>query len=131
MILACYIFKRPKISNCISLDIALRLTGGTSRLEGKVEVLYQGIWGTICDDGWDDIDATVVCRELGFLNGTATGHSQFVADSIPVWLHQVSCFGNESKLSHCMHSGTGNTGNCSHGEDAGVHCNSHGSYVIM
>jgi len=94
--------------------------------------MYQGIWGTICDDGWDDIDATVVCRELGYLNGTTTTATRYVqngSDSVPVWLSQVDCLGNESKLLHCVHKGFGNVGNCSHAQDIGVLCNSNGMYV--
>ena len=89
--------------------------------------MYQGTWGTICDNGWDDIDATVVCRELGFLDGITSMESQLGSDSLPVWLSQVGCLGNESKLSHCMHSGAGNIGNCSHTQDAKVKCNPHGT----
>jgi len=84
--------------------------------------MYQGIWGTICDSGWDDIDAAVVCRELGYVNGTATRQAQFGPGSGPVWLNQVGCVGRESKLSHCKHNGAGNVGSCSHTQDAGVIC---------
>ena len=84
--------------------------------------MYKGIWGTICDDRWDDIDATVVCRELGFLNGTAM-RPLFEFSSGPVWLREVGCSGNESKLSQCPHDGVGNVGNCTHAQDAGVQCN--------
>ena len=84
--------------------------------------MYQGLWGTICDDGWDDIDATVVCRELGFLNGTGIRGAQFGSGTGPVWLRRVSCLGSESKLSHCVHAGAGNTMGCSHARDAGVQC---------
>ena len=87
--------------------------------------MYQGIWGTVCDDGWDDIDATVVCRELGYFNGT-TKQNHFESSSGPVWLRQVNCLGNESKLSHCMHSGAGVIGNCTHIQDVAIQCSPHG-----
>ena len=91
--------------------------------------MHQGVWGTICDDGWDDDDANVVCRELGFLNGSATPLSKFGSGSGPVWFSQVACWGNESKLLHCMHNGAGNIGNCSHSQDVGVQCSHHGMHV--
>ena len=109
----------------------MRLNGGTNRQQGRVEIMYQGMWGTICDDGWDDVDATVVCRELGLSNGTTTSQNQFGSGSGPVWLKQVACLGNESRLSHCMHHGAGLIGNCSHTQDATVQCSPHGKYYLL
>ena len=108
----------------------IRLADGINKFEGRVEILYQGIWGTICDDGWDDTDATVVCRELGFLNGKAIGQAQFRSGSGPVWLSQIGCYGNENNLSHCVHSGAGNVGICSHSQDAGVECRIDSKYFL-
>ena len=45
---------------------SLRLIGGTSVAEGRVEVCDESRWLTVCDDNWDDTDATVVCRQLGY-----------------------------------------------------------------
>ena len=119
-----------KYGRHLSLDSAVRLIDGINKLEGRVEIQYQGIWGTICDDGWDDIDATIVCKELGFLNGTVTNGTQFGSGATgPIWLRQVNCTGSESKLSHCIHPGAGNIGNCSHAQDVGVKCNPHGMWL--
>ena len=83
---------------------------------------YNGEWGTVCDDGWDNAEATVVCRQLGFYSsvtifGSAT-HGQGMG---PIWLSRLSCFGNESSLFECGQLNVG-TKNCSHSNDASVQC---------
>ncbi len=57
----------PLKFNSLTLCAAgsLRLQGGRSKLDGTVEVYLNGVWGTICGNGWDDRDAAVLCRQLG------------------------------------------------------------------
>ena len=52
-------------SNCSNGQI--RLKGGVSQREGRVEICYGRVWGTICDTQWDNREAQVACRQLGFL----------------------------------------------------------------
>ena len=107
----------------ILLDFRIRLVKGSLHSEGRVEVNYNGEWGTVCDDGWDDTDAGVVCRQLGFgSSGTAIGSASFGRGSGPILLDSVTCSGNESTLASCGHLGVGVKRSCSHREDAGVRC---------
>ena len=103
--------------------VLVRLVGGSSYNEGRVEVNYNGEWGTVCDDGWDDTDAGVVCRQLGFgSSGTAIGSAYFDQGSGSIWLKSVTCTGNESTLAECGHLGIGVTKSCNHLKDASVVC---------
>ena len=47
-------------------DGELRLQGGTNSSNGRVEICQSRTWGAVCSDEWDDKDARVVCRQLGY-----------------------------------------------------------------
>ena len=108
-------------SGCDAGDI--RLVGGSTTGEGRVEFCYNSDWGTVCDDSWGISDATVVCRQLGFSSEGARSFSRafFGQGTGPILLDDVYCVGTESRLADCTNSGIGNQ-NCGHYEDAGVRC---------
>ena len=100
----------------------VRLVGGSGPHEGRVEVLYNGAWGTVCGDGWILQDATVVCRQLGY--GTAVAAlADYGGGSGPVWYDNVRCNGSEANFAQCAHNGLG-VHNCFRSGDAGVICGS-------
>ncbi|EMP41742.1 hypothetical protein UY3_01004 [Chelonia mydas] len=98
----------------------IRLVNGSSHCSGRVEVLHNQQWETVCDGSWDLHDAEVISRQLGC--GTvlsAAGRARFGQGSDPIWLDEVICTGMELALSECRARPWGDY-NCNHGKDAGV-----------
>ncbi len=52
------------LSDCKDGDI--RLVGVSNPLEGRLEVCYDGVWGTVCHNHWNALDASVACFQLGY-----------------------------------------------------------------
>ena len=127
-------------------DGDVRLVNGSTDMEGRVEICYNNTYNTICDDFWDELDAQVVCRQLGYHisqgNGICTGIYHFkslleqTTGSLPVknaffgqgtgkiLLDDLSCDGSEETLLNCT-SQSGMllmSSDCDHSEDAGVKC---------
>lgn len=51
----------------------MRLAGGSTFHDGRVEIYHQGAWGPVCREGWSQADSSVACRELGFQKPVVTG----------------------------------------------------------
>ena len=103
--------------------------GGSNEYEGRLEILWNGVWGTVCDDAFSNVDATVVCRQLGYSadNAIAFGNGYFGQGNGTIWLDDVQCEGHENYLFQCPAAEFGDH-NCAHFEDVGVRCG--GQYII-
>ena len=106
-------------------------------------MFYNNQWGTVCDDDWDLVDATVVCRQLGFAsaNGATTNsffergeyksyftrcgnslsntHIYVAGSAVPIVFDEVQCTGAERSLGQCSFI---TDHDCDHSEEAGVIC---------
>ncbi|XP_037393980.1 scavenger receptor cysteine-rich type 1 protein M130-like [Pygocentrus nattereri] len=102
-----------------------KLTGGPHRCSGRVEVLHEETWSTVCDADFDQQDAEVVCRELGCgLPVEVLGAAAFGRGEGQVWSKELQCRGIESEISLCPTSSSLRL-NCTHGSDVGLICSGH------
>ena len=121
------------------------MTGGN---QGRVELCFGGQWGTVCSTLWDNIDAAVVCRQLGFgtegmffyirfecqlsyftlpIGAVAFRGSRYGWGSGPVYINFVRCSGSEDSLLDCNPQGRPYFGEVNalcttHAADASVYC---------
>uniref|UniRef100_A0A3P9PLQ9 SRCR domain-containing protein n=1 Tax=Poecilia reticulata TaxID=8081 RepID=A0A3P9PLQ9_POERE len=105
------------ITQYILYKFKVRLVPGPNR--GRVEVMHNNVWGTICDDSFGPLDGRVICKMLGFQTVVNTFGASPGAGKI--WLDELQCTGAESDIFDCPHNEVG-AHNCNHDEDVGVLC---------
>ncbi|XP_021369811.1 deleted in malignant brain tumors 1 protein-like [Mizuhopecten yessoensis] len=106
---------------------SVRLVNGHSTYTGRVEILQNGRWGTICDDAFGDEEAQAVCRIFGKKYGTANAY--FGAGTGAIYVDELDCSPSYSSdidalllgSTLCSFNGWG-INDCSHSEDVGVWC---------
>jgi len=106
----------------IVTTLNVRLRDGDASYQGRLEVEYNGEWGTVCNKSFSQGAQSVVCKQLGFSN------VQEISASFPsgpaggkIWLENVQCNGDEKSIFNCNHSDWGNT-SCTHEYDIGIIC---------
>ena len=93
----------------VVLEFLVRLVGGKSSFEGRVEVLYAGIWGNVkrSSSGYtvhDKNSAIVICRQLGFEGGAPETQFKFGRAARNTWMNDLRCSGNERSIIECKHT---------------------------
>ena len=83
------------------MEFDLRLANGSSITEGRVEMLYQGEWGSICKPSVKNLEATFICNQLGFQY--SDGIKSFGRGSGEVLVSGLNCNGNEGSILECYH----------------------------
>jgi len=110
---------------------AVELFGGTSPREGRLEIYHNGSWGTVCDDGFTNAAARVVCYSLGFgYAGWETSVVMYGTGKGDIWMDDINCKGTEKHIDECSHRGWG-VYDCTHSEDAAVYCTKDPPVVTM
>ena len=114
------------VDTSVPITVSVRVQEGTQPHNGRIEVMYNGEWGTICNMGWDLNDARAFCRQLGYVDAIATGlvsDYNYNAGSGRIWQTNVNCNGQERRFGDCLFTETwGDTGSCNHNMDVGVQC---------
>ncbi|XP_026097085.1 antigen WC1.1-like [Carassius auratus] len=99
----------------------VRLVGG-SRCSGRLEILHDKTWMSVCDTVFDQQDAEVVCRELDCgAPVQVLGAAAFDKGDAQMWTQEIQCRGNESQIHLCPTSPS-HEHNCSHDNDVGLVC---------
>ena len=82
----------------VLLLATVRLAGSGLLYEGRLEVYYNGAWGTVCDDDFENVDATVACKSLGL--GLSTILSLYNCRSLQHSVDSANVFMSTINISH-------------------------------
>uniref|UniRef100_A0A8B9KVY8 Lysyl oxidase homolog n=1 Tax=Astyanax mexicanus TaxID=7994 RepID=A0A8B9KVY8_ASTMX len=123
----------------MGFEKTIRLTGGRTQLEGRVELLAPNAssleqWGLICGDGWTSREAMVACRQLGLGHASSGLSETWYWDSSNVTemvMSGVKCRGDEMTLSDCQHHHVVSCKRAGAQFSAGVICSDSASDLVL
>ena len=100
----------------------MQLVGGEESYIGRLEVEYDGEWGTVSDSDFGDDEAEIVCAQLGYFGGAVISNEEFgeADEEQAIHLDGVDCSGDEDLLAQCDHNGWGIDGD--HADDVAIEC---------
>ena len=117
----------PLDPNSPCMNGQVRLFDGRNQFEGRVEICVGGQWGTFCEDRfWDNTDAQVICRQLGYenpLEALAVTAREYGPGVGRIFRNGLNCSGRENRITECPLVNAGFFGFCTHAQDTGVICN--------
>ncbi|XP_058814213.1 protein bark beetle isoform X1 [Topomyia yanbarensis] len=110
--------------------VPVRLIGGVSDHEGRLQIYIEGRWGTVCDYGWTIINAALVCHQLGLALNPMDWRLQRsevpgAGTSEDVLLSNIRCTEHDIDITECRaeRASQGDFENsCTHENDVGVRC---------
>ncbi|XP_033761451.1 uncharacterized protein LOC117343222 [Pecten maximus] len=95
----------------------ITLVDGKNENEGRVEIYRNGRWGTLCKD-IDHIEASYICRHLGYLGGISAGSGFYGAGDGVFWKLNMTCL----LTRRCEVANGVDASLCSHNNDAAIIC---------
>ena len=122
-----FVTKCPHSNNYsffLLVDGTLRLNGRTTTHEGILEIYHSNIWGSICDDGWNEAASKVACRQMRFRGYISYSTSRTITNTF--WLDDVRCNGGESSITSC-YAPTWGRHNCGSSEGIFLRCDALGN----
>ena len=99
----------------------MELKGGNSSCGNVFVVNRDGYFGPVCDDDWGELEARIVCRQLGFSTGNRVGHSHFGPVPSKFAMDSIDCSDSAPPL-HIQDCAYDTLDDCSAAEGGGVYC---------
>uniref|UniRef100_A0A8B9KU20 Lysyl oxidase homolog n=1 Tax=Astyanax mexicanus TaxID=7994 RepID=A0A8B9KU20_ASTMX len=117
-----------------SSGLSIRMVGGRTNYEGRLEFLIGSRWGTLCSDGWTTREAMVACKQLGLNYALHAVTETWYWDSSNVTemvMSGVKCRGDEMTLSDCQHHHVVSCKRAGAQFSAGVICSDSASDLVL
>ena len=105
------------------VDGDVRLIGGSSNYEGRVEIWYENSWVALCDDNFGIKYGGILCQQLGY-KGVESIDFSFGHKRGGIVLNDLKCYGKEAHLLGCNYANISHSSTCKH---IGLQCKSHTS----